>query len=96
MFIPNVILPFFGFAPTSEIWIRMLGLFTCTTGIYYFHSAAHEQVAFFRATVAGRLFFFVMTVVFVFVFSQPLTLAAIGSVDLLGALWTIYVMRQNK
>jgi hypothetical protein len=68
MFLPNLILPIFGFPVTTKIWIRMLGLFTCTTGIYYFHSAGHEQLAFFRSTVMGRLFFFVMTVIFVFVF----------------------------
>lgn len=88
MFLPNRLLPLFGFELTTEIWIRMLGLFTFTTGIYYAWSARAEQTAFFRATVAGRLFFFLMTVVFVFLFNQSPMLAMIGSVDLLGGLWT--------
>lgn len=95
MLIPNVILPLFGFAATSEIWIRMLGLFTCTAGIYYFQSAAHEQTAFFRATIVGRLFFFVATATMTIAFGQPVTLAAIGCVDLFGALWTLSTLRQT-
>lgn len=95
IFIPNIILTTFGFAETKEIWIRMLGLFTFTTGIYYFYSSLHNQHAFFRATIIGRLFFFLMSVVFVFVFYQSPMLALIGSVDLLGALWTYLTLKKS-
>jgi hypothetical protein len=95
IFIPNLLLGIFGFAETTEIWIRMLGLFTFTTGIYYFQSAAHEQTAFFKATIIGRLFFFLMTIAFVVVFKQSYMLGLIGSVDLAGALWT-YSTIKNK
>lgn len=94
MFIPNLLLTIFGFAQTNEIWIRMLGLFTFTTGIYYFYSATHDQQAFFKATVYGRIFFFTMTVIFVFVFDQPWMLALIGSVDLVGGLWTMAALKR--
>ncbi len=90
VFIPNTLLGVFGFENTTEIWIRMLGLFTFTTGIYYFQSARNEQMEFFKATIIGRMFFFVVTSVFVLVFKQNPMLAAIGSVDLLGALWTYF------
>ena len=43
--VPNLLLSFFGFAETTEIWIRVLGLFTFTTGIYYFYSSVHHQAA---------------------------------------------------
>jgi hypothetical protein len=91
---PNTLLSLFGFAETTEIWIRMLGLFTFTTGIYYFQSSANEQLAFFKSTIIGRIFFFVMTIVFVFAFKQNPMLAAIGSVDLIGALWTLSVSKK--
>lgn len=94
VFIPNFILNLFGFAETSEIWIRMLGLFTFTTGIYYFYSSINNQQAFYKATIFGRIFFFLMTVVFVFAFHQSPMLALIGSVDLIGALWT-YIQISN-
>ena len=94
--IPNILLKLFGFAETNEIWIRMLGLFTFTTGIYYYYSSAHQQTAFFKATIIGRIFFFLMTVVFVFAFKQPATLALIGSVDLIGALWTYFTLKKDN
>ncbi|MBA4197599.1 MAG: hypothetical protein C0459_08605 [Chitinophaga sp.] len=94
--IPNTLLTIFQFAETKEIWIRMLGLFTFTTGIYYFYSSLHNQQAFYKATIAGRLFFFTITVVFVFVFHQSYMLALIGSIDFLGALWTYVTIKQTK
>jgi hypothetical protein len=93
--IPNILLGLLGFAGTNEIWIRMLGLFTVTTAIYYFYSSAHEQTAFFKSTVAGRLFFFLMTIAFVFAYHQSPMLIAIGSIDLLGSLWTLKALKQR-
>jgi len=93
LLIPNILLNLLGFPTTTEIWIRMLGLFTFTTGIYYFYAAAHEQTAFFRATVAGRVFFFFATIAITLFFNQPLMLAGVGSMDLLGAIWTWKTLR---
>lgn len=56
MLIPNLILSFFGFQASEEIWIRVLGLFTATVGIYYYISAIKEQFFFFKASVIGRTF----------------------------------------
>ena len=94
--IPNKLLALFNFAPTSEIWIKMLGLFTFTTGIYYFYASANQQLAFYKATIIGRLFFFLMTIVFVILFHQPPTLALIGSIDLFGAIWTFITFQSRK
>jgi hypothetical protein len=68
VFIPKILFGIFGFTETTEIWIRMLGLFTFATGIYYFLSSAHEQTVFYKSTIFGRLLFFFLTVVFVFAF----------------------------
>ena len=95
MIIPNILLELFGFSPTNEIWIRMLGLFTFTTGIYYFYSSANNQTAFFKATIVGRIFFFIVTSVFTILFHQSPMLALIGSVDLLGAAWTYFTLKKT-
>lgn len=95
MAIPNTLLSVFGFAHTTEIWIRMLGVFTFATGIYYFHSAKTEQKEFFKATIIGRIFFFIMTVVLVFLFKQNPMLVLIGSMDLFGALWTYVTFKKQ-
>lgn len=95
MAVPNLLLGLFGFPPTQEIWIRMLGLFTFTAGIYYFQASANEQTAFFKATVAGRIFFFMVTCIFTVLFKQPPMLALVGSIDLLGAAWTYFTIKKG-
>lgn len=96
IFIPNILLSIFGFPETTEIWIRVLGTFTFATGIYYFFSSSKEQTEFFKATIWGRTFFFLMCTVFVFALNQNPMLALIGSVDLIGALWTFYTLKLKK
>ncbi|WP_338814916.1 hypothetical protein V9L05_06945 [Bernardetia sp. Wsw4-3y2] len=94
--IPNILLGLFGFEPTHEVWIRMLGVFTFTTGIYYFQSSRNEQNAFFKATVIGRIFFFLATLALVFILNQSKMLILIASADLLGATWTGLALRTQK
>lgn len=96
MIIPNHLLDVFGLEHTTEIWIKVLGLFTFTTGIYYYYSSRHEQLAFFKSTIAGRLFFFAALLSFVLIFQVKPLFALIGGVDLLGALWTLWAIRQQK
>jgi hypothetical protein len=93
---PNFLLTLLGFAKTSEIWIRILGLFIFTTGIYYFYSYVHNQTAFYRATIVGRLFFFIITVIFVYFLEQSPILAIIGSVDLMEGLWTYFTINNKR
>lgn len=96
MIIPNVLLGVFGFESTNEVWIRMLGVFTFTTGIYYFQSSRNQQTAFFSATVIGRIFFFLATLVLVFILNQSKMLILIASVDLIGAIWTGITLQNQK
>src|SRR5512145_1822899 len=57
LFMPNVVLPVFGFQATSEAWIRVLGLLVTITGGYYLYCARCEARPFFQATVFGRVAF---------------------------------------
>jgi len=94
--LPNILLGLFGFEPTNEVWIRMLGIFTFTAGIHYFQSSQNEQTAFFKATVIGRIFFFVATIALVFILNQNKMLILIASADLLGAIWTGLALQNQK
>jgi hypothetical protein len=94
-FIPNLILGFFGFE-TTEVWVRVLGLLAFCTGTLYFHCARTNQIGFFRVTVPERVIFFLGIVALVAFMHLPPMLAAIGSVDLLGAIWTALALRQEE
>jgi hypothetical protein len=93
-FIPNLILGLFGFEPTTDVWARMLGLLAFCAGILYFHCARTNQTEFFLVSVPERVLFFLGTVALVVFFDLTPMLAAIGSVDLLGAVWTGWTLKR--
>jgi hypothetical protein len=95
-FIPNMILSLFGFAPTTDAWVRMLGLLSFCAGLLYFYCARTNQVGFFRISVPERAIFFLGTVVLVVFMKFPAVLAIIGSVDLLGAMWTGWTLQRSR
>lgn len=95
-FIPNPILGAFGFETTTEFWVRMLGLMVFCTGILYWYCARTDQTGFFRVSVPERVVFFLGTLALVLFFDVTPMLAVIGSVDLLGAVWTGLSLRRNS
>lgn len=94
-FIPNVILPLFGFPATTEVWIRLTGLLTAILGMYFLYSVRHDDRQFFRSTVIARLIFFAgVTTLVVLRLASPL-LVVFGLVDLAGAAWTWQALRRG-
>jgi hypothetical protein len=94
LLIPNLILGVFGFEPTNDIWIHILGLFAFCAGMFYFYCGRTNQTGFFRISITERIVFFLgMVGIVLFLPANPL-LVAIGSVDLLGAIWTALTLRR--
>jgi len=93
LFIPNLVLDIFGFSPTNDIWIRILGLLSFCAGMLYFYCGRTNQMGFFRISVPERIIFFLGIVgIVLFLPANPL-LILIGSVDLFGAIWTALTLR---
>jgi len=96
IFIPNLVLPLFGFPTTTEVWIRLVGLLTAILGMYFLYSVRHDDRHFFRATVYARLIFFTgVTSLAIFKLGSPL-LIVFGLVDLAGAAWTWTALRASQ
>ena len=54
---PNLLLSFFGFPETHEVWIRVVGMLALIIGYFEFMASRNEMPAFFRWTVlASRPF----------------------------------------
>lgn len=87
-FIPNTLLTLFGFQPTNELWIRVLGVLVLTLSFYYYAMARHGTRPVIAATVRGRLFFCGSLIAFVLLglAKPPLLGSALLEIGL--TLWT--------
>ena len=87
LFIPNIALQLLGLNTTSEPWIRVLGLFSISVGLYYNNNSLNNLTSFFRISIIGRLVFWIgMIGLWLSGFSP--VLAIVGCGDLIGAIWT--------
>ncbi len=91
---PNPLLQLFTLPPTTEVWIRVVGMLVAFLGIYYRTAASANLTPFFVATVMVRSsvpFFFVGFVLAGWV-EWPLLL--FGGIDAAGAIWTWKALHQ--
>jgi hypothetical protein len=93
---PNLVLALVALPPTSEVWLRVVGLLAAILGFYYVQAARHDFVAFFRASVPARVFAFLTFVAFVFFGLVKPSLILFGVVDLLGAAWTFFAVSSSR
>ena len=95
VFAPNFLLTLFGIAPTSDVWIRVVGVIACNLGIYAWIAARHENKPFLEASVYTRGSVFCAFVVFALMgFASPV-IVLFGLIDLCGGLWTWYALRAD-
>jgi hypothetical protein len=90
---PNFVLGTLGFAPTNEVWIRVVGALALLLAFYYISAARADMRAFAQWTVYGRIGIFVAFAGFVVAGLAGPVMIALGAVDLLGALWTGYALK---
>ena len=93
---PNTLLSVFGFASTTEPWIRVLGVVVMAIGMLDVACARAEQTGFFRATVGTRLFALVAFAVFAAFGIAPAMLVLFGLIDAAGAAWTFVALRSMR
>ena len=96
LFALNLLLELLGFAPTSEVWVGVLGQLVLYLGIYYVLAARWEARRFMAATVPVRLSVIVFFGAFVAAGLVPPMLLMIGVPDLVGALWTWHALGAGK
>jgi hypothetical protein len=90
---PNVLLGIFGFEPTTEVWVRIVGMLVVFLGYYYLSAARGEVVPFMLWSVQARPFVIVFFAVFVALGWAKPQLILFGAVDLAGAVWTYLALR---
>jgi len=92
---PNTLLTMFAMPATDEVWIRVVGLLAGLLAVYYFISAKHNYIHFFKATVFTRIAVIVFFTLFVLLkYAHPM-LIVFGAIDLLGAIWTFTALKKG-
>lgn len=86
--VPNVLLSFFRFPETHEVWVRVVGMLVVILGYYYATAARHELTPLLRATVFARFSVLVFFIAFVVIGFAPPVLILFGAIDAAGAIWT--------
>ena len=95
LFIPNFLLKTFGLEPTSEIWIRVLGMLVLALSFYYYAMYKNGGKEIVRATVQGRLLFCTGLVMFVILGMAKPTLIIFAVIETGLALWTLSEIRRS-
>lgn len=93
---PNATLGPLGFAPSVEVWPRIVGMLTLCLAAYYIAAARAGLTLFFRWTVAVRSGVFVVCGALVLLGIAPAPVALLGTVDLAAALWTAFALRAGR
>lgn len=95
VFAPNFLLSIFRVAPTSEVWIRVVGVIAFNLGIYAWIAAKHENKPFLEASVYTRIVFFAAFTTFSVIGLASPVLILFGAVDLLGGIWTHFALKAD-
>jgi hypothetical protein len=92
---PNVLLGWFRIAPTTEVWIRVVGMLVLFLGAYYCLAAIAEVRAFMRWTVPIRFCVLLFFGSFVMAGLAPPALVLFAFIDAVGACWTAWALRRS-
>lgn len=92
---PNPVITLFGFEPTTEPWIRILGYVLVALAYYYAQAVRSGTVAFQRWTVHARLPILPVFTAFVVAGIAPPVLILFGAIDTGCALWTAHALRRE-
>lgn len=95
LFTPNMVLGILGFPATDEVWPHVVGLLALVLAFYYISAARADLRTFARFTVPARIAVFGVFAAFTFMGMAGPIMILLGSVDLLGALWTGWVLKSE-
>jgi len=91
---PNALLRLFGLPPTTEVWIRVVGMLVAFLSIYYRTAARAELTPFFVATVLVRCTVPIFLLGFILAGWVGWPLMVLGGIDVAGAAWTWRALRR--
>ncbi len=96
VFIPNPVIALFGFPPTSEVWIRILGYILAALAFYYFMAVRENAENFYRWSVYARLPVLPTFAAFVLTGVGPPIILLFATFDAGCAIWTWRALKKEQ
>ena len=96
VFIPNPVIALFGFTPTTEVWIRILGYILAALAFYYSMAVRENSRSFYLWSVYARLPILPTFAAFVFAGLGPPIILLFGTFDTGCAIWTLYALKNEQ
>ena len=96
VFIPNPVIALFGFPPTSEVWIRILGYILAALAFYYFMAVRENAENFYRWSVYARLPVLPTFAAFVLTGVGPPIILLFATFDTVCAIWTWRALKKQQ
>lgn len=88
MVFPNPVIALFGFEPTDQVWIRVLGFMLGVVAFFYIMACREGVNNFYRWTVYSRLTVMPAYILFIVFGVAPPIVLLFAVVDLAGGIWT--------
>jgi hypothetical protein len=95
IFIPNVLLTMFGFEPTSEIWIKVLGIVVLPLAAIYYAISKQGNEESVRATIISRGFVGIGFTLLALSGQAKLNLILFAGIDIATAIWTWFELKKK-
>ena len=96
IFVPNLLLSTFGFADTSEIWIKVLGIVILPLSAVYYAISKQGDKDTVLATVISRGFVGVGFILLALSGQAKLNLILFAGIDIATAVWTWVELQKRK
>ncbi len=95
IFVPNMLLGMFGFEPTSEIWIKVLGIVLLSLVLVYYGIIQSGDKNILKITVYSRLLVVVGFILLVVSGLAATPLILFAGIDLATAIWTWFELKNG-
>ena len=90
-----MLLEMFGFEPTSEIWIKVLGIVILPLSAVYYAINKHGNAETVRATIISRGFVGVGFTLLALSGQAKLSLILFAGIDIATAIWTWFELKKK-
>jgi hypothetical protein len=94
IFVPNMLLGMFGFEPTSEIWIKVLGMVLLSLSLVYYGIIQSGDKNILKITIYSRLIVVVGFAILVATGQAATPLILFAGIDLATAIWTWFELKK--